>query len=269
MTGAGDGVGERGERPRYYVAALGRGLAVLARFSATRTELTLADIAEAAGVTSASALRTAYTMTRTGFLIRNPVTKGYRLGPQAVAMGLASLNAMPLPQLAEPSLARLRDAGGGTVKLGVPENDHVVIVSGFRSLRYPAHRSHLGVRMPLFLGSLGRAILAWQDVGVRSRSVSASAAEWRPTPRTLVATDLRRELEATRRRGYSFNDQGVTLEHRSVGAPIRRRDGTVIASVNLSQPTRLVSARQLHERYAPLVLAAAAEISSLLPPNAA
>ena len=86
----------RAGRGRYFVESLGRGLAVLSAFAADRRELSLRDVAEAADVSTPSALRIGYTLVELGYLVRDPLTKRYRPGPKLLAVGMASLSSMSL-----------------------------------------------------------------------------------------------------------------------------------------------------------------------------
>ncbi|QUQ64365.1 IclR family transcriptional regulator [Kutzneria sp. CA-103260] len=254
------------KRPEYRITALARGLAVLDAFGPHRRELALRDVAEAAGVTQPSALRIGFTLIEAGYLVRNPSTKGYRLGPRALSVGLATLSAMTLPELAEPYLVALRDRTDETIKLAIPTGPEVVVVARVPSLSYPSTTTYIGSRMPATISSLGRAILAWEEPDVVAEIVRA-AKPARLTGKSVRKDRLAAELAATRARGYSLNDQGTTIEHRSVGAPILDTTGHPVASVNLSVSVQRVSLPELEGRLAPEVVRTAAEISALLPPQ--
>ncbi len=122
---------------------------MLDAFSPQRPELTLRDVAEAAGVTQPSALRIGHTLIEAGYLVRNQSTKGYRLGPRMVAVALATLSAMPLPEIAEPYLVQLRDATQETAKLAVPSGTDAVIVSYVASRLRPPGDQFIGSSVPL------------------------------------------------------------------------------------------------------------------------
>jgi IclR family pca regulon transcriptional regulator len=253
-------------RHEYHIAALARGLAVLDAFGPARRELTLRDVAEAAGVTQPSALRIGFTLIEAGYLVRNPVTKGYRPGPRALSVGLATLSAMTLPEIAEPYLVALRDRTDETIKLAIPTGQEVVVVARVPSLSHPSTTTYIGSRMQAMVSSLGRALLAWEQPDVIDAIVGTTEVA-RLTGKSLRREDLAAELAATRARGYSLNDQGTTVEHRSVGAPILDNAGHPVGSVNLSVSVQRVSLRELERRLAPEVTRTAAEISAVLPPQ--
>lgn len=250
----------------YYIAALARGLTVLSTFNEQKPELSLRDIAMAADVTQPSALRIAHTLVACEFMVRNPATKGYRLGPNAVSVGLATLGAMTLPEIAEPYLIELRDQTDETVKLGVPSRRAVVVVARQASRRHPPASQYIGSRAPMHIGSLGRAMLAWLPPD-RVKEVLSSDTFQPRTTKSLSRSEVEDELERSRRRGYALNDQGVTAENRSVGAPLIAPSGHAIGSINLSISAQRCTMERLKADFAPLVVQAARRISATLPPQ--
>ncbi|MGV9861746.1 IclR family transcriptional regulator [Rhodococcus koreensis] len=255
-----------GDRHHYHIAALAKGLAVLSAFNDKRFELSLKEIAEVARVTQPSALRTAHTLVEADFLVKNPTTKGYRLGPMAVSIGLATLGAMTLPEICDPFLVELRNATDETIKLGVAAGPDVVVVARVVSRQHPPSTQYVGSRSPLSLGSLGRAILAWRTDEEIEDAINSRPQPIR-TPHTLHGESLRTELVSTRKRGFSLNDQGVTLENRSVGAPLKDPAGHVAGSINLSVSVQRCSRERLESVYAPMVVETARRISATLPPS--
>lgn len=265
-AGNGGAAAEPEDKHAYYIEALGRGLAVLDAFGPRRPELSLRDVAEAASVTQPSALRIGFTLVEAGYLIRNPVTKGYRLGPRAVAVGLATLSAMPLPEIAEPYLAALRDRTNETVKLAVPADTVSVVVAWVPSRVYPPGDTFVGTASPLPAASLGRAILAWQAKETID-SVLKRAAFPKLTDKSLTRSQVRTELTATRKRGYALNDQGTTTEHRSVAAPILAPSGHAVGAINVSVSALRYTLQALEAELAPEVTETAGAISTVIPPN--
>ncbi len=260
---------EPGEDPSkhpYFIGSLAKGLNVLGAFNGNRHELSLRDISEVAGVTVPSALRIAHTLVACDYLVRNGATKGYRLGPNAVSVGLATLSAMTLPEIADPYVSELRDRTDETVKLGIPTGTDVVVVGRQVSQRYPTTTPYIGWRAPLHLGSLGRAILAWMP-SERIDAVLHQEVFAKLMPKTIAREDLLDELDATRSRGYALNDQGVTQENRSLGAPLLAPGGVAVGSINISISAQRVTMRDLEGDYAPLVVEVAQRISATLPPQ--
>ena len=250
----------------YHIEALARGLVVLGAFSPERPELSLTEIAAAASTTQASAVRISYTLVEAGYLIRNPITKKYRLGPKVLAVALATLSSMTLPELAEPYLVDLRNRTQENATLAVPSGPYAVVIGRIPSRLHPASTTFIGTHMPIHACSLGRAILAWLPSD-EVESVLALSEDRRYTSKTISPDKVRAELARTRRRGYAVNDQGTTVEHRSVAAPLLNPDGRPIGAINLSVSAQRISLAELQNRLAPQVVECAAAISATIPPH--
>ncbi|MBS1692061.1 MAG: IclR family transcriptional regulator [Actinobacteria bacterium] len=249
----------------YFIDSLGRGLSVIDAFTPERPELTLRDLADAAGVSQPSAFRIGYTLVEMGYLVRNPVTKGYRLGPRVITAGLATLASLVLPEIAEPYLTDLRDRTDETVKLGIPAGQQVIVAGWYPSERHP-HGDHLGAALPIHASSLGRAILAGLP-DQTARALLTTATMERLTPGTMTPTQAFRDLAEIRRRGYAINDQGTTSEHRSVAAALVDPKVGAVAAINVSVSAQRVSVADLQRQLAPLVVATARRISAVMPPH--
>lgn len=257
-----------GPSPQYFIESLARGLAVLSAFEPKRFELSLAEIAEIAGVTTPSALRIGYTLVSLGYLVRNPSTKGYRLGPRSLGLGMATLSSLSLLEIAEPYLRELRDTTTETVKMAVLDDTEVVYVARFPSHVHGTTMDHVvGTRLPAPLTSMGRAMLARMD----DEEVRAIIGRSRLTALTArTVTDPKRILADIRRardRGYAISDQGVTLQRRSVATALTDATGQAVGAVNIGGAVQRLSVAKLESDLAPPLRDTAAEISSVLPPG--
>jgi DNA-binding IclR family transcriptional regulator len=255
-------------RDNYFVMSLARGLNVLKAFTPERPELSLSEIAAVAGVTNPSALRIGHTLVELGFLTRNPSTKGYRVGPGVLTLGMASLSSMSLLDIAEPYLAQLRNVAGETVKLAVLHGPEMVYIGRFPSQLHPQDGSaYVGSRLPAGQTCTGRAILALLD-DAEARRIVEEGNRQQFTNKSLVSVDeIMKELAITRERGFSINDQGTTLEHRSAAAALVGPFGNPVGAINFSVSAQRVTVEQLCEELAPLLLDTAGKISAMLPPE--
>jgi IclR family pca regulon transcriptional regulator len=91
----------------------------------------------------------------------------------------------------------------------------------------------VGTRFPAHATSVGRVILAHltdDEIDARLERADLRAL----TARTIVSPDLlRAELARVRRQGYAIVEQELEEGLRSVAAPVRDRDGTVVAAANI------------------------------------
>jgi DNA-binding IclR family transcriptional regulator len=86
----------------------------------------------------------------------------------------------------------------------------------------------------------------------------------RRTPKTItVRTRLEEELVEVRRRGYAVTNEELEVGLSALAAPVRRREGAVIAAISVSGPSTRFSATKNNEVADQCVLEANA-LSSLL-----
>lgn len=252
----------------YFVKSLARGLAVLGAFSAHRRELSLSEMAEVAGVSNPSALRIGHTLVELGFLTRNPITRGYRIGPGVLTLGMASLSSMSLLETAEPLLADLRDRLDQTVKMAILNGTEMVYIARFPSMTAPSGgMTFVGSRLPAPQTCTGRAILARLDEP-EARTIVRRSRRERFTDKSLTTTaEIMAELTVTRERGYSVNDQGTSVEHRSAAVALVNAVGRPVGAINVSVSAQRVSRTQLENELVPILRETGARISALLPPD--
>jgi DNA-binding IclR family transcriptional regulator len=245
---------------RYLVPGLVRGLEVLAAFTPEAPRLTQGEIAAALGVTRSAIFRVVYTLAELGFLLHDPATGRYALGPALLRLGHGVLPARDVIGVALPVLEALRDATGWSAHLGVLEGMEVVYL-----LRVPARRGlrsivHVGSRLPAHATAMGRALLAGMEE-------AALAALLRDAPPRRLAppplATLMRQARTDRARGHVLQLGSFEAGIASVAAPLRDAAGRVVAAINLS--ARLAEAPEPRRRAAlEALLRAAADISASL-----
>jgi IclR family acetate operon transcriptional repressor len=85
------------------------------------------------------------------------------------------------------------------------------------------------------------------------------------TATTITSLDrLREELEATRQRGYAFDDEEFEEGIRAVSTPIRDFDGNVIAALSMPGPAHRMAQERIPE-IVDALLEAASAISAHVP----
>jgi DNA-binding IclR family transcriptional regulator len=141
-----------------------------------------------------------------------------------------------LYKLGRPQVDRLARETGEAVNLGVPEAGQRVIIYGAEGENAVWDDVPLGSRTPLNLTAIGKAILSgW----------SASRLEAFLTEHTLGSTTdhsldtetaLLDDIDATRDRGYSIENQEHIVGVRAFGMPITTSDGTVIGAISITGP---------------------------------
>jgi DNA-binding IclR family transcriptional regulator len=222
---------------------LARGLAVLQALGASSDGSTVAELSSATRLDRAVLYRLLETLTREGFVVRDPDTRRFHLGVALVELGARAGRGLEVRRLAVPAMRALMEQIRETVCLAVRDRADVVVVDRveppglFVRVGY-----HVGFRHPLQVGAHGRALLAFMERNERSEVVRRQPA-------------LGPELDACRRRGFAVSADELERGACGVAAPVLDRTGRAIASLGVVAPTpRLVDPAALGPRIASLAL---------------
>lgn len=251
---------------RYFIEALHRGLRVLEAFTeegpATKgKELSLVQIAEAVHLDKSTAFRFVYTLQELGYLERDEASKRYRPGLKLLELGFTALEGLDLVRLAEPHLAELARETGEAVNMAVRDRTEIVYVAHVSSTQVVAVNMRVGTRLPLHCSSMGKAHLLDLSAEALRELLGAGPYEARTTHTLTTPDELLTNLEVARWRGYTVSDEELVVGARSLAAPVRNREGQIVAAVNVSVSSARFSRQELEERYAHAVLEAARRIS--------
>jgi IclR family pca regulon transcriptional regulator len=245
--------------------SLERGLAVLSTFTSTRPLIGVSEIAREVGLSRSSAHRYIATLASLGYLEQDRPTRKYRLGPRVLDLGFSAINSMELRELALPYLQELSDATGHTVNMAVLDETDIVYVERCRSASIGQREIdlnlHVGSRLPAYCTSMGKVLLAGLEPEELDRRLAAMELSLRG-PNTIVGVEsLLEELESVRERGLAVNNEELAYGLRSIAAPVRGRDGDVVAAINLAVHRSLITMKDLVARLGPQLGTTALEIS--------
>lgn len=223
--------------------------------------VSLAEVSQYLGLSKSTAHRYLITLEELSVVERNERNR-FRLGPKLIELGGAFLNDNNLRNLSEPFLNELAAQTQETVHLAIPLVNEVVFIAKVDSPHSVRMASHIGIRMPMYCTSLGKAILAHYSFSQIEEIISAGMPA--RTPHTITSAQaLRTELERVRAQGFAIDDQGNELGVRCGGAPIFDYTTKVIGAISISGPAYRLSITRLEE-FSKLVLEAAKAISSKL-----
>ncbi len=221
------------------VGVLDKSVVVLEAVASGAT--TLAALVEQTGLSRATAHRLAVALEVHRLLARDREGR-WRLGSRLGELGGPAADA--LLERAAPVLARLRDSTGESAQLYRRQGDRRICVAAAERATGLRDTVPVGSSLPMTAGSAAQVLLAWapEEAVVRAAAF---------TPRTL---------SEVRRRGWAHSvaerESGVA----SVSAPIRTRDGRVVAAVSVSGPLERLT-RSPGRLHAEAVCAAAAELA--------
>jgi IclR family pca regulon transcriptional regulator len=251
-----DGDGDLSADPRReqgsFVQSLERGMAVLSAFGADAPQMTIADAARRTGLTRAAARRSLRTLQELGYLIQND--GHFALTPKVLDLAGAYLSSTNLERVARPHMERLVQETQESSSLGVLDFPDVVYAVHVPAYRIESFVPGVGARMPAYVNSMGRVLLA--EMLPEARHEMLSKMELIPyTPRTITdVPSLELALATVRAQGWSIVDQEFSEGVRSIAAPVLDRDGKAIGAINVTSNVTRTSASELLDRHLPLLL---------------
>jgi len=263
-----DNVGDAGDeresdRPGdTYVQSFARGLSVIRSFDAERPSQTLSDVAQATGLTRSGARRFLLTLQRLGYVQADG--RAFTLTPKILELGFTYLTSLPFWHLAEPVLERLSAEVSESASTAVLDGTEIVYVLRVPMQKIMTINLSIGSRLPAYCSSMGRVLLSGLDDATLSARLDESSRVAR-TPKTLVDKQaLMDEIALVRKQGWALVDQELEAGLISISAPIRNRQGRIIAAINISgNAQRKDRAEMIREFLSPL-RQAADTVSSLV-----
>jgi DNA-binding IclR family transcriptional regulator len=199
------------------------------------TPLGVSELSRQLAWTKSGTFRLLTALTQLGYLRQLQPSMNYQLSHKVVQLASKSVRRLDLRQIAQPYLKRLLELTGETARLSILAGDHAVCIEQMESNHPVTVQTQVGGSLPLGCSATGKAILAFQDdqtIKKISRALEAF------TKHTLVpAEKLSKDLELTKRRGFSINKGERHLSVSGVAAPIYDRNGKVEAAIGISGPT--------------------------------
>ena len=226
--GGDNSAGDSGE----FVQSLERGLSVIRAFDADHPRLTLSEVAAAAGLSRAAARRFLHTLVRLGYM--RTADGRFELRPKILELGYAYLSSRTLPEVALPHLEELVQQVHESSSVSELDGGDVVYLARVPTKRIMAVAISVGTRFPAYATSMGRVLLAAQPAPWLDSYLSSVSLHHLTDHTITTENGLRQELGKIRTQGWALVDQELEEGLRSLAAPVRDPDGSVVAAVNLA-----------------------------------
>jgi IclR family pca regulon transcriptional regulator len=227
---------ESRETDPFSVRALVRGLSILGLFDVDHREWTIDEMAEHTGLLRMTAYRMVRTLESTAFLVRDPSTNRYRLGPATLAMTYVSEDNSSLVAAAQPYLGKLVTETGESVTMAVEIDGFPVCVAIINTTRPFKRRTAPGRILGDLVSVHGKLFAAFKSAEEQEALLNHPHPQH--TPYSVVDREaLRAELQQIARDDIAYDIEGVYLGTCAVGAPVRDQVGGVAATISVVVPT--------------------------------
>jgi DNA-binding IclR family transcriptional regulator len=233
------------------VPAVTRAVAILRLLGRAKAPMGMKAIAQALDLVPSTALHILRALVAEE-LVAVDAAKRYRLGLGTLALARSALERADFPSLIQPHIDELsRRYPVTAIGVELPNLRHMIVVALSQTQAPVRLHVDIGSRFPTLISATGRCVAAFSRHPPEELERRFRALRWNNAP--SYAT-WRREVEATRRQGYSIDRgdyiAGVTI----VAVPVLDASGAItrtIVSVGISsqldRPTALALAHDMQE----------------------
>ncbi|KKD03107.1 IclR family transcriptional regulator [Streptomyces sp. WM6386] len=227
---------------------------------AQRGEAGVSEVAGEIDVHKSTAFRLLGALEARGLVEQAGERGKYRLGFGIVRLAGAVTGRIDITQQGRPICERLAEEIGETVNIAVMQEHYAINLYQVRGPGAITAHNWVGQLTPLHATSSGKILLAHMPTKARTTLLTETGMK-KVTARTITAkTKLEKNLADARERGYAFTLEELEIGLHAMAAPVRNRDGEVIAALSASGPAYRFTEERLHE-VSPVLLKGAEEIS--------
>jgi len=219
---------------------------ILSYFRLNPEGMSLGELSELTSINRSTAYRLLSQLHAVGCLER--VGRGrYRIGQGLFHLGLLAPQPLELRTACDPAMSRLAYETGETINLAVLDHTEILILHVIESAHEFRMAAKVGRRQPFYLTALGKGIAAFlpQENLEKLLHSLPRPLESRAPNSIRDLTQLREDLDRTREKGYSVDNEEVVAGVRAVAAPIFKGTGEVRASISLSAPSSRIPAERI------------------------
>ena len=223
--------------------AVARAIALLKAFSDSQPEWNLTDLAQATGINKTTAFRLLAALEAERLIMRNPLSGGYRLGVELIAIGSTAMRSNALRAASRPILATLAEQCGEAATLELLVEGFVLVIDEVASNHPMGMTQDVGSRLPLHATATGKILLA--ALPAEQLDMLLTTPLGRHTDQTVTDVQrLRAELAQVRQDGFAIAAGELEPGFVAVAAPVPGRERQVIAAISVGGPSlRLTSER--------------------------
>jgi len=246
----------KAENPKNSVQSVVKAFNVLRSFTPDHFELSISEVAQRTGLDRGTAYRLLHTLRDEGYVASVPKTRRFRLTLKCLELGFTTLSHFSLRDLSRPLLTGLLEDVADAASLDVVYMERVQGDLGGRLME-----RRTGVRTGIYAAALGQAILAFEPVEVKRRTLELSD-RIKLSERTVTDIDaLLERLAVVRERGWAVSDGENAYGLRTVAAPIFDARGQAVAAISATVTAENWTLDGFLERAVPRVLAVTRELS--------
>ena len=205
---------------KYGAPSVKKAFAILSAISASKDGMGVSDLATKLNMAKSTVHGMTLALEELGAVMRNPLTKKYRLGFTLLEIGRSAYSQIDLQTSARPVTEELMERTQTSVFVGILNWGQVTILDIVESRQDLNITAPVGSTIPMFAGAVGKLFLATMPEEQAVKMVKSTVLP-RFTDNSIVDPDLYfKELKQVREKGYAVDDEEYILGVRAVAAPL-------------------------------------------------
>lgn len=211
-----------------------RALSILSCFTDEQPEIRVSDVARKLNLTQSNVSRLLATMESLDYVEKDELSGFYRLGAKIISLGGIALNNYEIRKQALSDLYELEGKLGLGANLAILNRNKIFYLAHVDSHKSPRMYTMNGKSNPLHCTGIGKVLLAhMSDEQVQTYFETEELHAY--TAKTITDKNILRDhLDVIRRKGYAIEIEELALGRACIAAPVRGRDGSVIAGISIS-----------------------------------
>jgi DNA-binding IclR family transcriptional regulator len=216
--------------------ALAKALLLLGQFNALHPERSVTDLSRVSGLSKSNVSKILKEFRAHGFLVQDKMSRRYRVGPQAIAVGAGYFAGSCLVRCSEKSMQRLVKHTDATATLNVACGSRVLFAAAKDGGKPPAFSWPVGSYIPLHATAAGKIVAAFAER--HDGNPMIANAELRSfTPSTICEiSTLMEQFSKIRRVGIACTFGESTYGVAGIAAPIVDSEDTVVGAISVLMP---------------------------------
>ena len=253
------------KRSALFVTSFEKGMRVLETISKVGQSLSLADVAEEAGLDKSAAQRFTHTLHALGYLYKDPLTRRYSLGPKVLDFGSVHRRSDELLIRAMPILTKFNSTYGETIGLARLDGPHVVYLVRLPGVNSAGVDIAFSSRVPVQCSAVGQAILSFMPQDKVKQLLTRPSVEAYGIHAVTGFEELAHRMAEIRERGFAVNYQGSIADEISIAAPVSNHAGSVVAAVGITLSRDRWTVDRARQELGPVIVRLSRRISNLGP----
>lgn len=248
----------------YVIQSVIHAIDLLEAFKGDDDELGVTELSKKLSLHKNNVFRLLATLELRGYIEQDKQTGNYKLGVKVLELGQHFLKHLGLLRQAHPVMRDLLAKCNENIYISVLRGNNCVYIDGVEANQVVKVMSRIGNRLPLHATASGKVMLSNESEEDIMRYFPQEELK-KYTENTITSrTKLLEDIKEAREKGYALDMEELDVGVRCVAAPIRDYTRKIIGAISISAPSLRMNDVLIKEKFIPLVVEAAKEISHRL-----